>query len=1072
MDPATAVGLACSILNLIDFAYNIVSGAYRISKHGSTTEYDSVESVVEDLYALTLGLQDHELKGIFPHEIALKELASKCEALSEDLLTLLQTLKATKGSQWDAVMVSLRLMRKRGEITKKMSMLAEYRSQVTVQLLALLNERHTLIRAQIEREFKEKHSDLVQRLSDLQILVNNLLDNRAKLEVGFAVTEVEKLPSEKLQDILVVLSTLIEVSQPTSPEIRILRQLYFKSMYDREESVRDAGFGTYQWILEENADGELEEDDTFIRRSLNTGLVGEAIQIRQLQSQTRAIFLQWLSNENHIFHISGKAGSGKSTLMKFLSYHHQTQEGLDTWSGDRRLIFARFFAWSSGTDGLNDSIYGLCRSILFTVLKQCPELIPDVFPDAYHTFLTTLSEPFIDETPFRYSKVLEGLQRLTTKSGNHGYRFCFFIDGLDEFKNDFVSHHTHKLLADILTSWARNDHVKLLISSRPTDEFMSAFSDDLRIKLHELTKFDIMRMGRNEFEKNEEFARIQDSYVTLVNKVTDEAQGVFLWAHLTITKLLQAIKHIQDVGKLRKLIDDTPKDIDTLYQSLLDSIDSSYRDKVLKILWIVGQGIRCQILWITWVDELFTPGLDFPTQYETQAYSDADLENRLREARFLIMQAKGLLEFEIRDSPKGSQSLYSYIAFSHRTVREFVMRSKQMRMFSENFQESDGPKLEIKAMLAELWFSRHMHPQVLTQGLGMKLQFRYSWKNGYGDSAALLGAFEKLIQVYVTNGVDLPKQTITSCIFNRGRSATLGTECSYSHWVAGCVGDWKFLQHKLQENPELIHASGGLSLLLSAAMSQVDSPVFYRLLEMGTSPNETIRLTHPNGNGEASVWIVFCAVVAAAIVEAVVYSRHLGDSSWRDILSYSSHRDFYEIFRKRLEMLLKMGEVNPDVFIIIGRKGIREKPGMEEGGTHIISLKDLIKQFDQDNAESWEELFSPGQAVIENSQDIWSYLTTWELYGALHGCWSYAMKTWPVDNLTAVWNHMVTHEPQVAGHDQLPQQRYLPFRLGMKAYSSTLGWAHSDNDDHVFYVHSVMIGDTTISVWDMEVRMF
>ena len=40
---------------------------------------------------------------------------------------------------------------------------------------------------------------------------------------------------------------------------------------------------------------------------------------RRIRAQTRDSFLRWLRSENQIYQISGKAGSGKSTLMKFLS---------------------------------------------------------------------------------------------------------------------------------------------------------------------------------------------------------------------------------------------------------------------------------------------------------------------------------------------------------------------------------------------------------------------------------------------------------------------------------------------------------------------------------------------------------------------------------------------------------------------------------------------------------------------------------------------------------------------------------------------------------------------------------
>lgn len=47
----------------------------------------------------------------------------------------------------------------------------------------------------------------------------------------------------------------------------------------------------------------------------------------------REPFLRWLSSGNGIFHISGKLGSGKSTLMKFLCDHERTTVELQKWAG-------------------------------------------------------------------------------------------------------------------------------------------------------------------------------------------------------------------------------------------------------------------------------------------------------------------------------------------------------------------------------------------------------------------------------------------------------------------------------------------------------------------------------------------------------------------------------------------------------------------------------------------------------------------------------------------------------------------------------------------------------------------
>jgi chromosomal replication initiation ATPase DnaA len=44
-------------------------------------------------------------------------------------------------------------------------------------------------------------------------------------------------------------------------------------------------------------------------------------------------FIEWLSSGVGIFHISGKLGSGKSTLMKYLFNHPRTETELSKWAG-------------------------------------------------------------------------------------------------------------------------------------------------------------------------------------------------------------------------------------------------------------------------------------------------------------------------------------------------------------------------------------------------------------------------------------------------------------------------------------------------------------------------------------------------------------------------------------------------------------------------------------------------------------------------------------------------------------------------------------------------------------------
>ncbi|KAI1417450.1 hypothetical protein F5Y13DRAFT_202975 [Hypoxylon sp. FL1857] len=990
MDPIAAIGLASSILTFIDFSCKLVSGTYEIAKRGSLTGNDNVELVVKDLNKLTEDLRDHKLKGISEHETALKELVSKCEILSGELLALLKTLKSKERFTW-------------GTVGPHCARCARTESERQMSLLM-----------QIENEFKENHVDLVSRFSDLQDTIKKALSSPANDEFG---------QFEEIQKIKSALDTLLGLSQSPSPEVRVLRQLYFKSMYAREDSVRNAECDTFKWIIDKEgedtraADHALAEQISESLGSSKDWMLKKIDQNRSLQSRAKSTFLKWLSSGNRIFHISGKAGSGKSTLMKLLASHPRTYEELSRWSGNKQLVFAQFFAWSAGKDDMQDTLHGLCRSILFTVLRQCPDLIPDIFPEAYLTLSKTQYERYIDEPLFRLSALKEGLRNLRKVSTKRGYRFCFFIDGLDEFKNENTPNLSHEDLNRILVNCAETDNVKLLVSSRPTDEFMSAFSNELRIKLHELTELDIRQFGCRKFEEHKSFASVKDCYLALVDKIVVHSRGVFLWAYLTTGKVLSVISRITDSKELMKLIDTAPKDIYSLYQGLLESIDTAYQEKVLKALYLVGNVRICRVLSLTWIDDLFTPNINFPVKEDIRTYSDEEIKKRVGEAEVLLFQTNGLLEIEGTRYRGETELACSCLQFFHRTVREFVDHSEQMRAFRVKFVKLDGIKLGIQMLLAELWFLKPADNNLYFWCLGQYLGNDMS--EGDKDRHTWLDAAEKAIQYHSGNSSPsrFSKQFSGRILGLGDRGMTilglLAIKYSHLHWVAHIVGDWEYLQRKLQGEPALIHANGDLSLLLSAILSMADDPTAEHLLDMGASINESVKLS-PEDNTEVSIWAVFCTFLAHRVVSPVG--------------GRISH-----IFCRRLRTILEKGVVDSEVFIILGKPWL-EGEYVRNEGTHIISLKDLIQQFDPNNFDTWDKLFSPTRNIYGKLQNVWSY--------------------------------MARRRPRAT--QLLLREKYLPHRLGMKP-EITPCCAESYLAE--IQVYSVMLGNVTIMARDVSVRV-
>ena len=95
-------------------------------------------------------------------------------------------------------------------------------------------------------------------------------------------------------------------------------------------------------------------------------------------------FLGWLHSNNSLFWITGKPGSGKSTLMKYLLKDSRTREALSK-QGRPILSTPAFFFHARGVE-TEKSFDGLLRSIIFQLLSDIPRLVDSV-ADIYLAYL-------------------------------------------------------------------------------------------------------------------------------------------------------------------------------------------------------------------------------------------------------------------------------------------------------------------------------------------------------------------------------------------------------------------------------------------------------------------------------------------------------------------------------------------------------------------------------------------------------------------------------------------------------------------------------------------------------------
>ncbi len=185
-------------------------------------------------------------------------------------------------------------------------------------------------------------------------------------------------------------------------EQKTLDGLRFQTMRMRELTIVDAHTKTFKWIFDDS----------------------------QANSRPKINFKRWLLSGNGIYWVAGKAGSGKSTLMKYLVFNESTRNALRSWAGKDSLVVASFFFWNAGTP-MQKSQLGLLQSLLHEILGQCSSWIPVVCPSRWQK----LAFPSNNTEPWTRAELLETFDRLT-KQDLLDVKFCFFIDGLDEYEGD------------------------------------------------------------------------------------------------------------------------------------------------------------------------------------------------------------------------------------------------------------------------------------------------------------------------------------------------------------------------------------------------------------------------------------------------------------------------------------------------------------------------------------------------------------------------------------------------------------------------------------------------------------
>ncbi|KAK0743823.1 hypothetical protein B0T18DRAFT_469409 [Schizothecium vesticola] len=366
-------------------------------------------------------------------------------------------------------------------------------------------------------------------------------------------------------------------------ENEILRILEFPSMNDRELDIEEAYADTCGWIM----------DDEPSNGTTNRGAPR---------------FTSWLQNDESIFWISGKAGCGKSTLMKFVYQHSDTKAALAQWADNKKLITAGYFFLERGND-LQKSREGMIRSILHQILGKRRDLIPVAFPAQFGSHVPPTPDAVNSwkSLAAACNAVLDGL-------GDS--KVCLFIDGLDEYRMlDKYHEYTQEQLDLIFdgagedASWGLSDWIvdghkdiaafvleinarpnaKICLSSRELGVFEQKFRSVPRIEVHHYTAAPIKEYCEGRLVQDAPGLSDSDR-ANFVSLITEKSRGVFLWVRLVVNMLIDGSAAGDTLGELLKTLESLPVRLggrNGLYMRMMQNVQPRHLPEAARLFQLV-----------------------------------------------------------------------------------------------------------------------------------------------------------------------------------------------------------------------------------------------------------------------------------------------------------------------------------------------------------------------------------------------------------------------------------------------------------------------------------------------------
>jgi hypothetical protein len=443
----------------------------------------------------------------------------------------------------------------------------------------------------------------------------------------------------------------------------LLESLRFPEMRWRRDAVYEAREETW-----------LYDTSIFELRDYSDARIAEA----------RADLVDWLGSDNDkLFWISGKPGSGKSVFMKRLRNHANTASLLRKWADGTTLVVLEHYFWVAGAS-MQSSWLGLLR----TLLHDC---VSALTIQNNHTLLKTV---FSDRwnfgsqhVPWTYTALQSAIQHIFHSAS---VKVVVFVDGLDEC----LPQQDLDLLVESLLDMCKWPKVKICASSRPWPAFEHGFEASFRIKLESLTSREMHRYVRDQLIRAESAQSLVRDFrdntaeaKTFVRQVVKQAEGVFLWTSLVVKHISSERRRGRRFDRLRKCLESFPEDLEAYFRALvwgrIPGLKTNKTETACVLFLALSRTLWGCLPYYLLSQDLLGPELGiFAIDPQWHAsLSSQDVHDHI--SLFLAETCGDLLTLERSSNQDHLGTILSYdVEFPHRTMLDFF-ETAEMKVFLE-----------------------------------------------------------------------------------------------------------------------------------------------------------------------------------------------------------------------------------------------------------------------------------------------------------------------------------------------------------------------------------------------------